>query len=568
IDLDRLFDQYVETDLFQQHSNDTATEGPSSDDIAHLFELPSSNGGDPFKTQTLPDWETSIENSSWHKAANHTFEQQNPASSDFRPNSSFVYPQSCGKASLSDPELFSFDDLFDLDADEPRAISQPSSPVPRITRPNRKPTSSPNRSNRHGVLKTTKRSTIANIASKMMNPSHYRTGFQDLWTRKMDAAPDTFNLQIPSNGLHSPPPSTKLMQDEHGNGFYSRDQTYTIAMSPPLHGDATSSDVHSSNYQLTPLASPAIDINNAKDNGTANPFQFSNDGMANAYISHHLSHEALSALRTPPPTQRLPMGAWGTDTLHNLDFGDFSASPDFHSHDHSKNNGGWWNGNGASQPSTPNTHAFHTNHSRSSRQDLDFIHDGNSTPVTGLGISCDTASFPGFGSDLSSSHHGGTNANSMGTTGLPTSASSYEMPSYALYQPSTPGIPIGTRPARGPSRSPSLSPQPRFTRRRHSQNPHNPHSHQHHHSRHASNASRRKSSSTSMSSHPRAASTGNVGFVNFTPSDSRKILTGVAPSGSSKTKARREKEAADKRRKLSQAAVKAVLDAGGDLGRL
>lgn len=56
--------------------------------------------------------------------------------------------------------------------------------------------------------------------------------------------------------------------------------------------------------------------------------------------------------------------------------------------------------------------------------------------------------------------------------------------------------------------------------------------------------------------------------MNFTPDDSRKILTGVAPSGSSKTKARREKEAADRRRKLSQAAVKAVIEAGGDLGRL
>lgn len=47
-----------------------------------------------------------------------------------------------------------------------------------------------------------------------------------------------------------------------------------------------------------------------------------------------------------------------------------------------------------------------------------------------------------------------------------------------------------------------------------------------------------------------------------------KILTGVAPSGSSKTKARREKEAAEKRRKLSEAAVRAVLLAGGDVQRL
>lgn len=59
-----------------------------------------------------------------------------------------------------------------------------------------------------------------------------------------------------------------------------------------------------------------------------------------------------------------------------------------------------------------------------------------------------------------------------------------------------------------------------------------------------------------------------MGFVNFTPDDSRKILTGVAPSGSSKTKARREKEAAEKRRKLSQAAMKAVMEAGGDVDSL
>jgi len=56
-----------------------------------------------------------------------------------------------------------------------------------------------------------------------------------------------------------------------------------------------------------------------------------------------------------------------------------------------------------------------------------------------------------------------------------------------------------------------------------------------------------------------------VGFVNFTPHDGKRILTGVAPSGSSKTKARREKEAADKRRRLSLAAARAILEAGGDV---
>lgn len=56
-----------------------------------------------------------------------------------------------------------------------------------------------------------------------------------------------------------------------------------------------------------------------------------------------------------------------------------------------------------------------------------------------------------------------------------------------------------------------------------------------------------------------------LGFVNFTPSDKNILMTGVAPSGSSKTKARREKEALEKRRRLSEAAIKAVKEAGGDV---
>jgi hypothetical protein len=80
---------------------------------------------------------------------------------------------------------------------------------------------------------------------------------------------------------------------------------------------------------------------------------------------------------------------------------------------------------------------------------------------------------------------------------------------------------------------------------------------------------KQKSPKNNKNSTPRPPSTpGTVDFVNFTPSDSRKILTGVAPSGSSKTKARREKEALEKRRKLSQAAMRAVREAGGDIGSL
>ncbi|MCJ1466707.1 hypothetical protein MMC07_005327 [Pseudocyphellaria aurata] len=80
--------------------------------------------------------------------------------------------------------------------------------------------------------------------------------------------------------------------------------------------------------------------------------------------------------------------------------------------------------------------------------------------------------------------------------------------------------------------------------------------------RRRSKCNRRKGSAGAL----RPANT--VGFVNFTPEDSQKILTGVAPSGSSKTKARREQEANEKERRRSQAAEKMFLESGVDLEKL
>lgn len=54
---------------------------------------------------------------------------------------------------------------------------------------------------------------------------------------------------------------------------------------------------------------------------------------------------------------------------------------------------------------------------------------------------------------------------------------------------------------------------------------------------------------------------GGGGFVNYTPNDRGVLMTGVAPSGSSKTKARREKEAIERQRKL-------LAEVGVDVDRL
>ncbi|KAI4216728.1 MAG: hypothetical protein LQ349_009088, partial [Xanthoria aureola] len=111
--------------------------------------------------------------------------------------------------------------------------------------------------------------------------------------------------------------------------------------------------------------------------------------------------------------------------------------------------------------------------------------------------------------------------------------------------PDPPAIPANPPPAPSPSHSPprgisspSLPPTPS---RAH-----------HHHRRSKSSAPpRRKSASTLRA--PKSNGSMSMGFVNFTPHDSKRILTGVAPSGSSKTKARREQEANEKKRKLSAA---------------
>ncbi|KAK4168898.1 hypothetical protein QBC43DRAFT_296235 [Cladorrhinum sp. PSN259] len=58
------------------------------------------------------------------------------------------------------------------------------------------------------------------------------------------------------------------------------------------------------------------------------------------------------------------------------------------------------------------------------------------------------------------------------------------------------------------------------------------------------------------------------GFVNYTPQDRTLLMTGVAPSGSSKTKARREKEAQERDREYKERLQRAVEAAGGDLKKL
>jgi hypothetical protein len=362
-DLDELFNQYVETDILQL--SDSAAEPSGSDELARIFELPLSNESDPIENSPRPDWDPST----WHKALN-TFDL-NLASPTFPDKCFSIYRESRGRASQSDPQLFQVDGLFERDQSEARcSLSTPSTPKPPLSRPEKKAPLTADRSIRHRVDKPSKNSSTF---SKMMRPSHFRANIQDLWTRRKNRPADAFSMGLPSNGLSSPPLTSKVALEDKANGFFPRDQPYTIAMSPNPGGEVA--DMHQSNYQLTPPSPSTLDMS-SRSCMTENPFQFCHVATN---VPHHGSDAALSALQTPPASHRLSMTTWNPDTPTNLEF-EFSASPDYQSLQNASP--GWWN-SGTTAPTTqPSTPAYTVQtRSHSQNQGLAF----STASVAGLG---------------------------------------------------------------------------------------------------------------------------------------------------------------------------------------
>ncbi|KAF2994376.1 hypothetical protein E8E13_001843 [Curvularia kusanoi] len=534
VELDQLFENYVETDLFQQLAT-SAADPSGSDDLARLFDLSSTNENDLFGFTPILHREAEP----WHKATQLGSQNPTPSSDSVGSSVNYSYPR--GKSISSSSDTLSFEDLFEIERNQLRSTSQPSTPRPiNATTDNskndnnkakciKKAQSFPDRSITRGVQKSLKKCPSSSFAktAKMMQPSYYRAPVPHMWARKMDSAVDLHAHVLPIN-MHSPPPSTKIGQEECADGFFvqhQHQQPYTTSRSPMAEG-GSSPDMGFTGYQLTPQASPAIGVSSSGD-----PFG-QNMGMT---YSSAASNAALSAY-TPPSSLRLPMTTWGPTDSPSLEFPYSTCSSDFST----TKTAGWWNDE--SMPMTQQAYPTHReSHARTTSQSIP-------ASMAGLGISCDMSSF----SDMSEYNSQPEIAQYHQQAIYPTP------PTHGTHPHPENMVPIGTRPL---SRSPSPTPQPRFHRRRPSGQA----------LRSSTTQSRRKSSQSSHGSSRAPSSAGsslNVGFVNFTPDDSRKILTGVAPSGSSKTKARREKEAAEKRRKLSQAAVKAVMEAGGDVERL
>ena len=369
--------------------------------------------------------------------------------------------------------------------------------------------------------------------SKMMNPSRYRAGFKDVWAERIENSPKKYELSLASHAFpDSPPPSARSSHQDAFAAFGSP------VYYPPLPGCDDQISPLASTFQQaarlhTPIASPLL---SPGSHAPASYFDAAPPLPSNPYTT-----------QTVPLNDTAPLypeaDALTANRIQSFDFG-FSSSP---VDDH------WGSAPGNGLPAVPyNADSFG---SQDPFGGIDTM-PGSGGHSLGLGISCDP------------------NALSNYTTG-PVAPDTGVLPNMT-YQPPpmssaspffVPGQPNGLQisPTRH-NHARSIPNTPHRRRSSHSPSPPATDSR----SRRASSSRRASRHRRNKSSHgtPRHAQGDKGGFVNFTPSDSNKILSGVAPSGSSKTKARREKEAADKRRRLSQAAMRAIMEAGGDVDAL
>ncbi|KAK4556673.1 hypothetical protein LTR86_006244 [Recurvomyces mirabilis] len=360
--------------------------------------------------------------------------------------------------------------------------------------------------------------------NKMMTPSRYRAGFRDVWMERIERSPKKYELHVPSLPA-SPPPSTIITTQADEFAAFGSPTDYAPLTGyddqlSPLTNTFRQATIH------TPLTSPSA-INAGAH-------------AANGYF--------LGGLPPVPPnrylTQTIPLNDTAplfpettsplvTNNIQAFDFG--FSSPDIDPFSSAP----------FAEPSYTTDHL--PLHDPFGGFDASILPstESHGLPTTGLGISC----VPHLVS-MSMIAPATTLPTRTYQHGLPISTSFYAPAQGYATMPNTPH-----RRSEPRLRSQTPSPPPMEPRSRRSASQ----------SRRASRHRRTKSTNCT----PRhQQSTDKSGFVNFTPHDSNRILSGVAPSGSSKTKARREKEAADKRRRLSQAAVKAVVDAGGDLDAL
>lgn len=391
------------------------------------------------------------------------------------------------------------------------------------------------------------------FSPSLLRSSHYqknKMAFQEAWAQRLQYQ----SLQSDDSRLPiSPPPSDILIQQEN----LRRDSGVQIALAnndPSSDGYLRSTADLSSGHpqQLHLVQQPSSNPLTAKPR----------------YLSHSnfpavttMSPSPVDALfHSPHSAESQQMPFWHVDALGSVSGA--SYSPDFAGHDGAS----WWSSLPARVSHAPNSHSLQEMTMPLNQEAIHSHAQHDELLQGGLMIRFDSPSFDVGSGAESSLHSSGQHSRAVtsGNHALPPKSS------HTFLHQSPYVVNSANSQMMHPSRSPSLS-SSSVSSKPVAIPPAN--SKMHHRRTHSRKLS---SQSTSMpklgnrpSGSPKAvAKPACMSFVNFTPDDSQKILTGVAPSGSSKTKARREQEARDKRRKLSEAALMAVRQAGGDVEAL
>ena len=454
------------------------------------------------------------------------------ASLDHSAQGNDFYAEESGRAAISDSELLS---LAGINLQPPQVdtyahLSLPPSPSPAaaalskrrtrmidsLSKTFRKATSSVDKSLRSPIRKTCP-------SPKMMHNSNHSQNALDLWGQKLALGASKFDFEFQLQmGPLSPSASNTI---SNSSDTSSTMRVASDDLQPPF--------TRSKDYD-TPLSTPILDTQHSRNTS-----------------SHQIPLEDL--LFPATPQSRNVTAAWsqlsGSTELspyHNLnlytDDGNASA---------------WWNYAAAEPMAQPSPTVFHTNPQLATKSLVNQLH--NDLVYEGNELACDPSSIssglmiqmPGRVAQqscivaCSTTQQRGYFAAAQSQPQYHNASRQYARASPRQLQSTTPTRKDHSASSASESGSPISSTSPTF------------------------HIQKRKTQKVSKSSTPRTPSLGGaVDFVNYTPNDSRKILTGVAPSGSSKTKAKREKEAMEKRRRLSQAAVRAVRAAGGDVESL
>ena len=417
------------------------------------------------------------------------------------------------------PELFALESKSDLQAS---AFTDPTSPP--FT-----PPSTPSRRVAHSTRPTSKNTVrhrdriskiphnINNASPKMMSPSYYHrqeSPFSQEWTQRFEQ----FNLQsMGTNSVLSPPPSARVSQQENPARSWEtqRSSLFEYSDLPELGDDAM---VALYKHRTT---------NVGPGYGSSSPTLVNREKRVRRHARMSSSKEVYSSPVVAPQPQRSV--SWMQSTVTPSEF-EYTPPLDA------------WTGTVQIQHQQQirqqpqqiqqqpwyDTAQLPENHVPRTFQNMDFA-------TQGLMIQCGDP-FSSYVAEDSSDDYLTSNP--------------YQANLAAEVFPSDLTSDTNPPPHQRTS-SLSSSPSP-------------PMSKSHRPSKSANHRRRKSSTSPTIPKTPSTA----IGFVNFTPNDSKRILTGVAPSGSSKTKARREKEAMERSRRLSQAALRAVQKAGGDLEML